>query len=417
MSKVSYLARPVSTTSARRVCHQQRLGFSSCAIVQPLLTLRNSLQTVNAEIMNSSKDLFSPIQLGRYELPNRIVMAPLTRNRAGADNAPIDMHITYYTQRASAGLIITEATQVDPLGQGYPDTPGIHSQAQVAAWHRVTESVHQQDGKIFLQLWHVGRISHPSFHHGALPVAPSAIKPAGEAMTYEGMQPFVTPRSLDLEEIPGIIEQYRRGAENALAAGFDGVEVHGANGYLLDQFLRDGTNHRMDAHGGSIENRARLLLEVTQAIVSIWGSDRVGVRLSPSSTFNDMSDSNPRATFGYAIQALNDFDLAYLHLLEPSEADLRHGGAPLATKEFRPLYDGNLIVNWDYDKEKGNAAIASGNADLVSYGKLFIANPDLPKRFRLGAPLNQPDPSTFYGGDEHGYTDYPYLEPEVAGRC
>ncbi|MGF1459615.1 MAG: alkene reductase [Leptolyngbyaceae cyanobacterium] len=365
--------------------------------------------------MNAPKDLLSSIRLGRHELRNRIVMAPLTRNRANEDNAPIAMHVTYYTQRASAGLIITEATQVTPMGQGYPATPGIHSSAQVDGWQRVTDSVHQAGGKIFLQLWHVGRISHPSFHGGALPVAPSAIKPEGEAMTYEGMQPFVTPRALELDEIPTLIQQFKQGAENALAAGFDGVEVHGANGYLLDQFLRDGTNQRTDAYGGSKENRARLLLEVTQAAIDVWGSDRVGVRLSPSSTFNDMSDSEPRATFGYAVQALDQLDLAYLHLLEPSEADLRHGGIPLPTKEFRPMYSGNLMVNWGYDRESGNRAIAAGEADLVSYGKLFIANPDLPKRFKLEAPLNEPDESTFYGGDEHGYTDYPFLaESETA---
>lgn len=363
--------------------------------------------------MAEQKDLFTPTQLGRYELPNRIVMAPLTRNRAGAGNVPLDMHVTYYTQRATAGLIITEATQVAPLGVGYPNTPGIHSQAQVDAWRKVTDAVHDQGGKIFLQLWHVGRVSHPSFHNGELPVAPSAIAPVGEAMTYEGMQPFVTPRALEIEAIPGIIEEFRQGAKNALAAGFDGVEVHGANGYLLDQFLRDGSNHRSDIYGGSIANRARLLLEVTQAVVDVWGADRVGVRLSPSNTFNDMHDSNPRATFSYAIQALNDFELAYLHLLDPSEADLRHGGTPIPTREFRPLYQGTLMVNWDYDKDKGNAAIAAGDADLVSYGKLFIANPDLPKRFRLNAPLNEPDPTTFYGGDERGYTDYPALADAV----
>ena len=363
--------------------------------------------------MAEQKGLFSPVQLGRYDLPNRIVMAPLTRNRAGAGNIPLDMHVTYYTQRSSAGLIIAEATQVSPQGVGYLNTPGIYSQAQIEAWRSVTESVHRQGGYIFLQLGHVGRVSHPSFHKGALPVAPSAIAPKGEAMTYEGMQPFVTPRALDLDEIPGIIEQFRQGAENALVAGFDGVEVHGANGYLLDQFLRDGSNQRTDAYGGSVENRARLLLEVTQAVVDVWGADRVGVRLSPSSTFNDMGDSDPQATFGYAIAALNPFDLAYLHLLEPSEADLRYGGTLIPTKTFRPLYRGNLMVNWDYDKAKGSQAIASGDADLVSYGKLFIANPDLPQRFRLNAPLNQPDPSTFYGGDEHGYIDYPTLE-EVA---
>jgi len=362
-----------------------------------------------------TQDLFSPIQLGAYELPNRIVMAPLTRNRAGEGNVPQELNVLYYQQRASAGLIITEATQVSPQGVGYPATPGIHSQAQVEGWKQVTQAVHDRGGRIFLQLWHVGRISHPSFQpNGDLPVAPSAIQPKGEAMTYEGMKPFVTPRALEIEEIPVIVEQFRQGANYALEAGFDGVEVHGANGYLLDQFLRDGTNHRTDRYGGSVENRARLLLEVTQAAVEVWGSDKVGVRLSPSSTFNDMGDSDPKATFSYVVQALNPFNLAYLHLLEPSEADLRYGGTAIPTREFRPLYQGNLMVNWDYDRDSGHQAIASGNADLVSYGKLFIANPDLPERFKLNAPLNQPNPDTFYGGGAEGYTDYPALE-QVAG--
>ncbi len=358
-------------------------------------------------VATSTQGLFTPLQLGPYPLSNRIVMAPLTRNRAGAGQVPLPMHATYYSQRASAGLIITEATHVDPQGIGYPNTPGIHTPAQIAAWRQVTDAVHQQGGRIFVQLWHVGRVSHPSFHGGVLPVAPSAIAPAGEAMTYGGMQPFVTPRALETAEIPGLVAGFRQGAKNALEAGFDGVEVHGANGYLLDQFLRDGTNHRTDDYGGTVENRARLLLEVTQAIIDVWGSDRVGVRLSPSSTFNDMSDSDPHATFGYAIQALAPLNLAYLHLLEPSEADQRHGGTLIPIKAFRPLYPGTLMVNWDYDQAKGNAAIATGAADLVSYGKLFISNPDLPQRFRLHAPLTEPDAATFYGGDERGYTDYP----------
>ncbi|MBD1914622.1 MULTISPECIES: alkene reductase [Cyanophyceae] len=360
--------------------------------------------------MSTEKNLFTPIKLGAYELPNRIVMAPLTRNRAGEGNVPQALNVTYYEQRASAALIITEASQVSPQGQGYPATPGIHSAEQIAGWQKVIQAVHAKGGRIFLQLWHVGRISHPSLQpDGATPVAPSAIKPKGDAMTYEGMQPFVTPRALELDEIPGIVEQYRQAAKHALKAGFDGVEVHGANGYLLDQFLRDGSNHRTDAYGGPVENRARLLLEVTEAVVEVFGSERVGVRLSPSATFNDMTDSDPRATFGYAIQALNQFNLAYLHLLEPSEADLRYGGIPIPTKEFRPLYDGLLMVNWDYDQAAGNAAIASGDADLVSYGKLFIANPDLPDRFAKNAPLNEPNPGTFYGGGEEGYIDYPTL--------
>jgi N-ethylmaleimide reductase len=361
--------------------------------------------------MSTGLNLFSPIQLGAYTLPNRIVMAPLTRNRAGAGNVPGALNVTYYEQRASAGLIISEASQVSPHGLGYPATPGIHSSEQVEGWKLVTNAVHKRGGRIFLQLWHVGRISHPSLQpNGELPIAPSAIAPGGMASTYTGEQPFVTPRALEIHEIPGIVEQFRQGAENALAAGFDGVEIHGANGYLLDQFLRDGSNHRTDEYGGSIENRARLQLEVTEAVVSVWGAERVGIRLSPSGTFNSMSDSNPKATFGYLIEQLNRFNLAYLHLLEPSEADLRYGGTLVPTRYFRPIYQGTLMVNWDYDQEKGNAAIANGDADLVSYGKLFIANPDLPERFQLNAPLNQPNPATFYGGGEEGYTDYPALQ-------
>ncbi len=360
-------------------------------------------------------DLFSPIQVGAYRLPNRIVMAPLTRNRAGQGNTVGALQVEYYAQRASAGLIVTEATQVSPQGVGYAGTPGIHSAEQVAAWRAVTEAVHQRGGRIFLQLWHVGRISHPTLQpNGELPVAPSAIAAEGAAFTYEGLKPFVTPRALELDEIPGIIDQFRQGARNALEAGFDGVEIHGANGYLLDQFLRDGTNQRTDAYGGSIAKRARLLLEVTAAVVDVWGGDRVGVRLSPSGTFNSMSDSNPRATFGYAIEQLGQFGLAYLHLTEAQESDLRHGATPIPTREFRPLFRGNLMTNGGYTKDSANAAIAAGDADLVSFGVPFIANPDLPERFRRNAPLNEADPATFYGGGAKGYTDYPTLAEMAA---
>ena len=359
--------------------------------------------------MNAEINLLSPYKLSNLELPNRIVMAPLTRNRAGVGNVPGPLNATYYAQRASAGLIIAEATQVSPQGLGYPATPGIHSPEQVAGWKLVTDAVHQEDGRIFLQLWHVGRISHPDLQpDGMLPVAPSAITPRGEAATYEGMKPFVTPRALETSEIPGIVEQYRQGAKNALEAGFDGVEIHGANGYLLDQFLRDGTNQRTDEYGGSIENRARLLLEVTEAVVGVWGAQRVGVRLSPSGTFNDMHDSNPLETFGYATEALNRFGLAYLHIVEVTEADLRHGGTEVPTSYLRDRFTGTLMVNAGYDRDRGNAVIAKKEADLVSFGTLFLANPDLPRRFALKAPLNQPDPITFYGGTEKGYTDYPF---------
>lgn len=363
--------------------------------------------------MTTELDLFSPIQLGRYTLPNRIVMAPLTRNRAGAGNVPHALNALYYAQRASAGLLISEATQVSAYGIGYPATPGIHTPEQIEGWKLVTDAVHEKGGRIFLQLWYTGRISHPSLlPNGELPVAPSAIAPEGTASTYEGDKPFVTPRALETEEIPGIVDLYRQGAANALTAGFDGVEVHNANGYLLDQFLRDGTNHRTDRYGGSIENRVRLPLEVLEAVIDVWGADRVGIRISPSSTFNSMTDSNPEAHFGYFVEQLNRYNLAYLHVLEPSESDLRHGGTAVPTSYFRPIYKGNLMVNWDYDFEKGNAAITSGSADLVSYGKLFIANPDLPERFRLNAPLNQPNPATFYGGSSEGYTDYPSLQEQ-----
>ena len=375
-------------------------------VVRFLATHKRLLQPMNIDI-----NLLSPYKLGNLELPNRLVMAPLTRNRAGKGNVPGPLNATYYAQRASAGLIIAEATQVSPQGQGYPSTPGIHSAEQVEGWKLVTDAVHQQGGRIFLQLWHVGRISHPDLQpDGALPVAPSAIAPKGEASTYEGPKPFVTPRALETSEIPEIIEQYRQGAENALQAGFDGVEVHGANGYLLDQFLRDGTNHRTDEYGGSLENRARLLLEVTEAVVGVWGAQRVGVRLSPSGTFNDMHDSNPLATFGYAAQALNRFGLAYLHIIEVNEADLRHGGTEVPTRSLRGHFTGTLMVNGGYNRDRANAVLAKGEADLVSFGTLFLANPDLPQRLTLNAPLNQPDPTTFYGGGEKGYIDYPFWQ-------
>ena len=358
-------------------------------------------------------DLLTPVQVGPYTLPNRIVMAPLTRNRAGEGNVPQDMNVQYYAQRASAGLIVAEGSQISAQAVGYPSTPGIHTQAQVEGWQKVTQAVHEQGGRIFLQLWHVGRISHPSLQpNGELPVAPSAIAPQGDAMTYEGMKPFVTPRALETAEIPGIIEQYRQAAKNALAAGFDGVEIHSANGYLLDQFLRDGSNQRTDHYGGSVENRARLLLEVTEAVTEVWGGDRVGIRLSPSGSFNDMHDSNPEALFRYVGSALNRFNLAYLHLVEP-RADANPDNPGIGAAFFRPLYHGTIISAGGYDKELGNAVLAQGEADLIAYGRWFISNPDLPKRFALDAPLNDYDRSTFYGGDAHGYIDYPFLEASL----
>ncbi|MCX4188260.1 alkene reductase [Methylophaga sp. OBS4] len=363
------------------------------------------------DISRQDLNLFSPIQIGAVSLKNRVVMAPLTRNRAGEGFVPTEMNVEYYRQRASAGLIISEGAQIAHEGIGYPGTPGIYSDNQVAGWQKVTDAVHQQGGKIFLQLWHCGRVSHSSLLPGnMLPQAPSAIKPAGEVLTYEGMKPYETPHALTLAEIDQVIEMYRKAARNALSAGFDGVEVHGANGYLLDQFLRDGTNHRDDQYGGSIENRARLLLQVVAEVCKIWGADRVGVRLSPLQPFNDIKDSNPQATFSYTVNALNQFDLAYLHITEMGAENPGAAGPAFDLKTLRPLWMGNFMTNSEYDLEKANQAIRSTEADLISFGKLFIANPDLPVRFAKKAPLNSPDPETFYGGDARGYIDYPFLE-------
>jgi N-ethylmaleimide reductase len=363
--------------------------------------------------MTTDLKLLEPFQLGPYTLKNRIVMAPLTRNRAGAGNAPRSINAEYYRQRTSAGLIVTEATQISPQGVGYPDTPGIYSVEQVEGWKLVTRAVHEQGGRIFLQLWHVGRISHPSLQpNGELPVAPSAIAPEGDAMTYEGPQPFVTPRALATDEIPALVEDYRRAAQNAMLAEFDGVEIHGANGYLLDQFLHDGSNQRTDQYGGSIENRARFLLDVVDAVTQVWGSDRVGIRLSPSGTFGSMFDADPKAVFTYVVEQLNRFQLAYLHLVEPrvtGNVDVEHPEINLGSDYFRPIYQGTIISAGGHNRETGEQALNSGVADLIAYGRLYIANPDLPVRFKANAKLNPYDRSTFYGGDEKGYTDYPFL--------
>ncbi|MDR4502000.1 MAG: alkene reductase [Nitrospirales bacterium] len=357
--------------------------------------------------------LTTPFRLGPYEVKNRIVMAPLTRNRAGERNIPRSMNVDYYAQRASAGLIVTEGTQISPQGVGYPNTPGIHTKEQVEGWKNVTQAVHRRGGLIFLQLWHVGRISHPSLQvDGALPVAPSAIKPEGDAYTYDGLQPFVTPRALQTYEIPGIIEQYRYAARQAIEAGFDGVEIHAANGYLLDQFLRDGTNHRSDDYGGSVANRARLLLEVTKAVTGVWGHERVGVRISPVHMFNSMYDADPEKTFGYVVEQLNQFGLAYLHVVGGRYGD---GAYPVRSSQsfdegkIRAIFKGSYIANAGYDRARAVSALIAGEADFIAFGALFIANPDLPLRLELNAPLNVPDISTFYGGDEKGYTDYPFL--------
>ena len=362
------------------------------------------------EVTQGKIDLFTPVSLGRHALPNRIVMAPLTRNRAGEGNIPRAMNAEYYAQRASAGLIISEASQVSPQGVGYPLTPGIHSQEQVAGWRLVTDAVHQRGGLIFLQLWHVGRISHPSLQpDGQLPVAPSALRPEGEAVTYQGLQPFVTPRALGSDELPGIVEQFRAAARNALAAGFDGVEIHAANGYLLDQFLRDGSNHRTDAYGGARENRTRLLCEVTDAVADVWGADRVGVRISPLNPFNSIYDSDPDQTFRYVAHRLQAFGLAYLHVVESASDGVHTSDQQVDWRSLRATFGGLYMANGGYDRERANTALASGSADLISFGTLFLANPDLPERFSSGADLNAPDPETFYGGDARGYLDYPFL--------
>ena len=346
--------------------------------------------------------LFDPIRIGAWTLPNRVVMAPLTRCRASAGRVPNAMMAEYYRQRSSAGLILSEATSVDPMGVGYPDTPGIWSDEQVAGWKLVTQAVHEAGGQILLQLWHVGRVSDPIYLNGLAPVAPSAIAPKGHVSLVRPMKSFVTPRALDRAELPAIIEAYRKGAENAQKAGFDGVEIHGANGYLLDQFLQDSTNKRTDDYGGPIENRARLMLEVADAVVSVWGADRVGMHLAPRCDSHDMGDSNPAATFGYVAKELGRRKLAFLCAREAYS----HPEIPALGPELKRLFGGNYIANEGFTRESADAALAAGTADAVAFGKTFIANPDLPERLRTGAPLNPQDSATFYGAGPKGYTDY-----------
>lgn len=360
--------------------------------------------------MSSNTNLFTPVQLGPLTLPNRIVMAPMTRLRA-IENIPNSLMATYYTQRSSAGLIVTECTMVSPLSLGYINCPGIYTEAQVAGWRLITDAVHEQGGRIFLQLWHCGRVSHPALLGGELPVAPSAIAAVGSLHTPIGKVSLETPRALETHEIPLIVEQFRKGAENALTAGFDGIELHGAFGYLIDQFLQDGSNQRTDEYGGSIENRSRFLLEVVEAVASVWGANRCGIKLSPSNTFYGMQDSNSQETFTYVINALNSFELAYLHLMEPNEIDLANRDVMKdLTPYYRQIFKGTLITNGGYNRLTGNSILANNYSDLVSFGKPFIANPDLPKRLQLNAELNTPDPKTFYAPDATGYTDYPFLE-------
>ncbi|MBV8624223.1 MAG: alkene reductase [Herbaspirillum sp.] len=362
-------------------------------------------------IASQASDLFKPVQLGAIQLQNRIVMAPLTRSRAQAGDVPSELTAEYYAQRASAGLIIAEATQISPQGKGYAFTPGIYDQAQVAAWKKVTDAVHAKGGHIFLQLWHVGRISHPDLQPGhALPVAPSAVKPEGNAFTETGFQPFVTPRALELDELPGIVAQYKTAAQLAIQAGFDGVEIHAANGYLLDQFLRDKTNLRTDAYGGSIENRTRLLLEVVEAVTSVVPSERVGIRLSPISPANDIADSNPQALFSYVVQQLNRYKLVYLHVVEGATGGPRQVENGFDLQVLRDLFQGVYIVNNGYDLKLAQQARERNLADLVAFGRPWIANPDLVARLQHGAALASFNPDTLYGGGAAGYIDYPALK-------
>lgn len=356
-------------------------------------------------------DLFSPARFGAIDLANRIVMSSLTRNRAAAGNVPTPLIAEYYRQRASAGLILTEASPICPEGHGYPRTPGIHSDAQIAGWKEVTDAVHRANGKIALQLWHVGRISHPDLQPGgALPVAPSALRPAGQVFTGSAMKDYVTPRPLDTDEIPALVKTYALAARHAMDAGFDGVEVHGGNGYLIDQFLRSGSNQRTDAYGGSKEKRARLLLEVMDAVCTAVGNDRVGLRLSPVTSFNDMQDEAPQETFDYVVGQLNPRKLAFLDILQGTGGAPREQWLPFDYDRLRALYTGNLIRNNGYDFASAQAAVTSGGADAIAFGRLLLANPDLVERFRRGAALNAPDYERLYTGEEKGYTDYPLLD-------
>jgi N-ethylmaleimide reductase len=365
----------------------------------------------------SQQKLFSPLKVGPLTLSHRVVMAPLTRMRSQQPgDIPNDLMVEYYGQRASqGGLIISEATTISVGGRGYLGAPGIFSDEQVAAWKKVVNAIHAKGGYIFLQLWHVGRVSHVDMTNGAIPIAPSAVPFEGVAFTKNGWVPVSPHRALNLEEIPYLIEDYRRAARRAKAAGFDGVELHGGNGYLLDQFIQDGTNKRTDAYGGPVENRARLLLEVLDAVVSVWGANRVGVRLSPRTQFNSMSDSNPTALFAYIGEQLNKWGLAYLHLIEPrikGNAAVADGLPPVAAGELRKVFKGNILAAGGFEPDSAEAIIETGDADFVAFGRHFIANPDLPQRIQKVLPLTPYDRTTFYGGDARGYTDYPDFQEQ-----
>ena len=367
--------------------------------------------------MSTPTKLFEPFKLGPLTLPNRLVMAPLTRNRAVPPGmVPSPLAIEYYGQRASAGLLVTEASQVSQQGQGYQDTPGIYSKDQVAGWRKVTDRVHERGGRIFIQIWHVGRVSHTSLQPGGgKPVAPSAIRAKGKTFVGGQFTEISEPRALEPSEIPGIIEDFRRGAANALEAGFDGVEIHGANGYLLDQFAKDGSNKRTDAYGGGIENRARLMLEVAKVVAAEAGADRTGIRISPVTPANDVSDSNPQPLFDHIADELDALKLTYIHVIEGATG----GPRDFATFDYASLrkrFRGAYIANNGYDFELATRQLDAGAADLIAFGKPFISNPDLVERLKRGAPLNAWDKATFYGGGAKGYTDYPTLEAAEAAQ-
>jgi len=365
----------------------------------------------------ATPSLYDPVRIGAIDCANRLVMAPLTRSRAGAGLVPSPLAVEYYGQRASAGLIVTEATQVNVLAQGYIATPGLYTPAQIDAWRQVTDEVHRRGGRIVVQLWHVGRVSHVSLlPPGERPVAPSAIRADTKTFTPEGYVDTSMPRALALDEIPGIVADFAQAARNAIAAGFDGIEIHAANGYLIDQFMRDGSNHRDDAYGGSIENRTRLLHEVAAACVAAIGADRVGVRLSPVTPSNDAHDSNPQPLFERAVERLDALGIAYVHVIEGATGGPRDV-EPFDYDALRARFRGSWVVNNGYDGAMAEAAVRDGRADAVAFGVPFLANPDLVRRLREHAPLNEPDRATFYGGGAEGYVDYPTLDAvtSVAG--
>jgi N-ethylmaleimide reductase len=407
---------PIIWMESRAACLRGLNGSSHCGFRGNAQLSRHPSFSWKQDMSLSSK-LFEPFKLGPLTLPNRLAMAPLTRNRAVPPGmVPSPLAVEYYGQRASAGLLISEASQVSQQGQGYQDTPGIYSKEQVAGWRKVTDAVHARGGRIYIQLWHVGRVSHTLLQpNGGAPVAPSAIRAKGKTFVNGTFTDISEPRALELSEIPGIIEDFRRGAANAVAAGFDGVEIHGANGYLLDQFAKDGTNKRNDAYGGSIENRAKLMLEVSKVVAEEVGADRTGIRISPVTPANDISDSNPQPLFDYIVDQLNALKLVYIHVIEGATGGPRDI-APFDYRSLRRRFNQAYVANNGYDLELATKVLEAGDVDLIAFGKLFISNPDLVERLKTGAALNEWDKNTFYGGGAKGYTDYPTLEATEAAE-